>query len=96
MRLLLRPLLRFLARLLFRVDVHFHHADFSYERLLVVANHESFLDGLLLGLFLPIDPVYRAYRDRQQSLVPPDFVAGGLSGGRSDQSDGDEEGDPLD
>jgi acyl-[acyl-carrier-protein]-phospholipid O-acyltransferase/long-chain-fatty-acid--[acyl-carrier-protein] ligase len=58
MRALLRPLLRFLARLLFRVDVQFRHSDFSAERLLVVANHESFLDGLLLGLFLPIDPVF--------------------------------------
>ncbi|HEX6733799.1 MAG TPA: bifunctional acyl-ACP--phospholipid O-acyltransferase/long-chain-fatty-acid--ACP ligase, partial [Azonexus sp.] len=33
-------------------------ADFNHSRLLVVANHESFLDGLLIGLFLPIDPVF--------------------------------------
>ncbi len=58
MRKLLRPLLRGLARLLFRVDIKFRQSDFSHERLLVVANHESFLDGLLLGLFLPIDPVF--------------------------------------
>ncbi len=58
MRNLLRPLLRALAILLFRVDVHVRQADFSASRLLVVANHESFLDGLLLGLFLPIDPVF--------------------------------------
>jgi len=58
MRELLRPLLRGLAMLLFRVDVRFRQADFSASRLLVVANHESFLDGLLLGLFLPIDPVF--------------------------------------
>lgn len=58
MRTLLRPLLRGLARLLFRVDVRLHQSDFARPRLLVVANHESFLDGLLIGLFLPIDPVF--------------------------------------
>ncbi|RIX47533.1 MAG: bifunctional acyl-ACP--phospholipid O-acyltransferase/long-chain-fatty-acid--ACP ligase [Rhodocyclales bacterium GT-UBC] len=58
MRKLLRPVLRGLARLLFRVDVRLQQADFSHQRLLVVANHESFLDGLLIGLFLPIDPVF--------------------------------------
>ena len=58
MRQLLRPLLRGLARLLFRVELRLQQADFSHPRLLVVANHESFLDGLLIGLFLPIDPVF--------------------------------------
>ncbi len=58
MRALLRPVFRLIVRLLFRVDVQFHHADFSQKKLLIVANHESFLDGLLLGLFLPIDPVF--------------------------------------
>ena len=58
MRKLLRPLLRGLARLFFRIDIEVQQADFSHQRLLVVANHESFLDGLLIGLFLPIDPVF--------------------------------------
>jgi acyl-[acyl-carrier-protein]-phospholipid O-acyltransferase/long-chain-fatty-acid--[acyl-carrier-protein] ligase len=58
MRKFLRPLLRGLARLLFRVDVQLRQADFSHPHLLIVANHESFLDGLLIGLFLPIDPVF--------------------------------------
>ena len=58
LRSLLRPLLRGLARLFFRVEVAAQQADFRHPRLLVVANHESFLDGLLLGLFLPIDPVF--------------------------------------
>jgi acyl-[acyl-carrier-protein]-phospholipid O-acyltransferase/long-chain-fatty-acid--[acyl-carrier-protein] ligase len=58
LRSLLRPLLRGLARLLFRVEVPLNQADFRHQRLLVVANHESFLDGLLIGLFLPIDPVF--------------------------------------
>lgn len=58
LRQFLRPVLRALARLLFRVELRFQGSDFSASRLLVVANHESFLDGLLLGLFLPIDPVF--------------------------------------
>ncbi len=58
MRTLLRPLLRGLARLFFRLELEVRAADFSHERLLVVANHESFLDGLLIGLFLPVDPVF--------------------------------------
>ncbi|MBF0191870.1 MAG: bifunctional acyl-ACP--phospholipid O-acyltransferase/long-chain-fatty-acid--ACP ligase [Magnetococcales bacterium] len=58
MRPLIRFVLRFLARLLFRVRVEGHTRSFDTHRLLIVANHESFLDGLLLGLFLPVDPVF--------------------------------------
>ncbi|UCV19383.1 bifunctional acyl-ACP--phospholipid O-acyltransferase/long-chain-fatty-acid--ACP ligase [Ferribacterium limneticum] len=58
MRTLLRPLLRGLARLFFRVEVSAQQANFNHERLLIVANHQSFLDGLLIGLFLPVDPVF--------------------------------------
>jgi acyl-[acyl-carrier-protein]-phospholipid O-acyltransferase/long-chain-fatty-acid--[acyl-carrier-protein] ligase len=46
-----------LAALLFRVRVK-GGLPAETPRLLVVANHESFLDGLLLGLFLPLDPVF--------------------------------------
>jgi acyl-[acyl-carrier-protein]-phospholipid O-acyltransferase/long-chain-fatty-acid--[acyl-carrier-protein] ligase len=57
---LLRGMLRILARILFRVRVEgMEAASNEIERLLVIANHESFLDGLLLGLFLPIrEPVF--------------------------------------
>ncbi len=58
MRSLIKPLLRGVCRLLFRVRVEGLTREFAAQRLLVVANHESFLDGLLLGLFLPIDPVF--------------------------------------
>ncbi len=57
MRLLIKALLRALSSLLFRVRVN-GHPPTSTGRLLIVANHESFLDGLLLGLFLPLDPVF--------------------------------------
>ncbi|MDD4880355.1 MAG: bifunctional acyl-ACP--phospholipid O-acyltransferase/long-chain-fatty-acid--ACP ligase [Gallionellaceae bacterium] len=58
MRNLIRALLRPLARLLFRVRVQGDADVFNASPLLIVANHESFLDGLLLGLFLPVDPVF--------------------------------------
>ena len=58
MRSLIRAILRALFQLLFRVRVTGLQSDLDTRRLLVVANHESFLDGLLLGLFLPFDPVF--------------------------------------
>ena len=54
----LRCLLRLLARLLFRIRLEGDLSQFDKARLLIVANHESFLDGILLGLFLPVNPVF--------------------------------------
>lgn len=53
---ILKSLLRLIFRLAFRVRIY-GNADIRAERLLIVANHESFLDELLLGLFLPQRPV---------------------------------------
>ncbi len=50
--------LRFLLKLIFRVEVHGDQSAFFNERTLIVANHESFLDGLLLGLSMPIEAMY--------------------------------------
>ncbi len=47
---------RVVLRLLFRVQVR--GALGRHERLLIVANHQSFLDGALLGAFLPVKPVW--------------------------------------
>ncbi|QDF95236.1 bifunctional 2-acylglycerophosphoethanolamine acyltransferase/acyl-ACP synthetase [Azoarcus sp. DD4] len=55
---LLKSLLRLILRPLYRVRVQGDPTPFGDSRLLIVANHESFLDGLLLGLFLPLDPVF--------------------------------------
>lgn len=58
MKNLLRLCLRLLVGLLYRVRLEGDAAVFKAERVLVVANHQSFLDGLILGLFLPINPVF--------------------------------------
>ena len=54
----LRLILTTLARWLFRVRVEGDLGQLRHDKLLIVANHESFLDGVLLGLFLPVDPVF--------------------------------------
>lgn len=54
----MKTLLRILAKLLFRVRVQGDPKVLQVQRLLIIANHESFLDGLLLGLFLPVDAVF--------------------------------------
>ncbi len=50
---MLASMLRFVCRFLFRVKVSGLENVPQENGLLIVANHESFLDGLLLGLFLP-------------------------------------------
>ena len=54
----MKSLLRIIAKLLFRVKVQGDPQALQAQKLLIIANHESFLDGLLLGLFLPVDPVF--------------------------------------
>jgi len=51
-------MLRLLFQVLFRVKVRGDASQMKAQRLLIVANHESFLDGLMLGLFLPARPVF--------------------------------------
>ena len=53
-----RGLLRLVLRPLFRVRVTGDATVFANDRTLIVANHESLIDGLLLGAFLPVDAVF--------------------------------------
>ena len=51
-------ILRVITRLLFRVRLHGDATVFLNDRTLIVANHESFLDGLLLAAFLPVNATF--------------------------------------
>jgi acyl-[acyl-carrier-protein]-phospholipid O-acyltransferase/long-chain-fatty-acid--[acyl-carrier-protein] ligase len=50
----LKGLLRLVAKILFRVRLAGDARALTNARTLIVANHESFLDGFLLGVFLPV------------------------------------------
>src|SRR6266480_3873502 len=53
-----RRVLQFIARVLFRVRVQGDTSKFVHERTLIVANHESLIDGLLLAVFLPVQATF--------------------------------------
>jgi acyl-[acyl-carrier-protein]-phospholipid O-acyltransferase / long-chain-fatty-acid--[acyl-carrier-protein] ligase len=53
---MLKIVMRLLLRLFFRVEVSGTIA--KHDRMLIIANHVSFLDGVLLGAFLPVDPYW--------------------------------------
>ncbi|MGP9435644.1 bifunctional acyl-ACP--phospholipid O-acyltransferase/long-chain-fatty-acid--ACP ligase [Ewingella sp. AOP8-B2-18] len=56
-------LFRIVFRLAFRVTVTPAHPNFNYPKLLITPNHVSFIDGVLLVLFLPVKPVFAVYSD---------------------------------
>ena len=55
---LVKACLALVLRLLFRLKVAGRTDGLESRRLLIIANHESFLDGLLLGVALPVEPVF--------------------------------------
>ncbi len=54
------PIIPFLSRAVLRMlyGVKVHGTLGHHEKLLIVSNHQSFLDGALLGAFLPVMPVW--------------------------------------
>jgi acyl-[acyl-carrier-protein]-phospholipid O-acyltransferase/long-chain-fatty-acid--[acyl-carrier-protein] ligase len=70
---LLLPLVRVLLRLFYRVEVRgeFQRAG----RMLLIANHESFLDPMLLWAFLPVTPTYLVHTTIARRWYFKPFVA---------------------
>ena len=54
-----KSLVRVVLRMLYRVEVEgIEHVRAALPHAVIAANHASFLDGLLLGAFLPGDPIF--------------------------------------
>ncbi|MCZ4059396.1 bifunctional acyl-ACP--phospholipid O-acyltransferase/long-chain-fatty-acid--ACP ligase [Pantoea sp. LMR881] len=58
---MLLTFLRLVFRLLWRVELRGDVAELHKQKVLITPNHMSFLDGVLLVLFLPIKPVFAVY-----------------------------------
>ena len=56
---LAKSVVRLILKILYRVEVEgLEHARAALPHAVIAANHASFLDGLLLGAFLPGDPIF--------------------------------------
>jgi acyl-[acyl-carrier-protein]-phospholipid O-acyltransferase / long-chain-fatty-acid--[acyl-carrier-protein] ligase len=63
-----KSMFRTVLKLLFRVRLEGGNAaEFDNDRTLIVANHESFLDGLLLAAFLPVNATFVVHRQVTKS-----------------------------
>jgi acyl-[acyl-carrier-protein]-phospholipid O-acyltransferase / long-chain-fatty-acid--[acyl-carrier-protein] ligase len=58
---MLFKILKFFLKTLFHVKIHGNLDNLKQNKLLITPNHVSFLDGILIGVFLPIRPVFAIY-----------------------------------
>lgn len=59
--MLVPKIAKFLVQKLFRVEIcgtYPHESGNTLQKTLIIANHSSFIDGVLLALFLPANPVF--------------------------------------
>ena len=91
-----KSLLRVVLRILYRVEVEgLEHARAALPQAVIAANHASFLDGLLLGAFLPGDPIFAVDTLYREAWWAKPFLAVRQRvPGRSDQSALDPRDDP--
>uniref|UniRef100_A0A450SAM0 Acyl-[acyl-carrier-protein]-phospholipid O-acyltransferase / long-chain-fatty-acid--[acyl-carrier-protein] ligase n=1 Tax=Candidatus Kentrum sp. FW TaxID=2126338 RepID=A0A450SAM0_9GAMM len=55
----IKPLLRIVFMVLYKIQVKgLENVEAAGKRVLVIANHQSLLDGILLGVYLPGDPAF--------------------------------------
>ncbi len=58
-KLFLRPILTIILKTLYRVQVHgIEHYHAAGDKVVIAANHQSFLDPLLLSVFIPEKPAF--------------------------------------
>lgn len=71
---MLTAFLRLVSKVFFRVEVRGKENIPVTGKLLIIANHESFLDGLLLGLFLPIPATFVVHTSVLHSWIFRQFL----------------------
>ncbi|EUD06895.1 bifunctional acyl-ACP--phospholipid O-acyltransferase/long-chain-fatty-acid--ACP ligase [Providencia alcalifaciens] len=67
---MLAKIIKKVLRFLFRVEVIGNTNDFNQDKCIITPNHVSFLDGVLIALFLPVKPVFAMY----SSVATPKMI----------------------
>lgn len=67
---MLAKIIKKVLRFLFRVEVIGNTNEFNQDKCIITPNHVSFLDGVLIALFLPVKPVFAMY----SSVATPKMI----------------------